>query len=84
MAHHLSSMSLAAPPPSFVRPTYYSAAYPQSNPPPPYTEYAQELAYMGSSANDSDYWANTRDDAVRLLGNQAGSYVEFELPAVTY
>ncbi|KAF9457433.1 hypothetical protein BDZ94DRAFT_1326256 [Collybia nuda] len=75
------NMSLSAPPPSFVRPTYYSAAYPQSNPPPPYTEYAQELTYMGSSANNSEYWANTRDDAVRLLGNQASSSYSYQQPS---
>ncbi|RDB15317.1 Protein rad9 [Hypsizygus marmoreus] len=71
VARHLSSMTLTAEPPSFVHPNYYAG-----NPPPPYTEYAQELSYLGSSqppANDSGYWSHTRDEAVRLLGDHHGS-----------
>ncbi|KAG6853818.1 hypothetical protein C0991_001064 [Blastosporella zonata] len=53
-----------------------NGGYPQGNP-PPYTEYAQELAYLGSQQGHThdSYWRQTRDDAVRLLGDQSGPYV---------
>lgn len=81
-ARHLGNMTSVATPPSFVQPNYYSMQptdYPQGNP-PPYTEYAPELTYLSSrnvSADDSGYWENTRNDAVRLVQEQAGPYVVF-------
>ena len=71
-------MTLAQPP-SFAQPNYYMAqngGYFQGNP-PPYTEYAQELAYIGSQRGHTNdgYWNQTRDDALRLLGDPAGPYV---------
>ncbi|GLB45503.1 putative sister chromatid cohesion protein [Lyophyllum shimeji] len=86
VARHLSSMTLTAQPPSFVQPNYYvvqGTGYPPGNP-PPYTEYAQEISYLGSSqasSNDSGYWSQTRDDAVRLLGDQSGSSYTYQEPA---
>ncbi|KAK0464696.1 uncharacterized protein EV420DRAFT_1725943 [Desarmillaria tabescens] len=76
-ARHLGNMTSVATPPSFVQPNYYSmqsTSYPQGNP-PPYTEYASELTYLSSqnvSADDSGYWESTRNDAVRLMQEQAG------------
>ena len=62
---------------------YYSAHHPQvyaRDPnPPPYTEYAQELSYVSRAQvpnNDGGYWEGTRDEAVRLLGDQS-SYVAY-------
>lgn len=77
VVRHLNSLNLTAEPPSFLQPSYYGG-YPQASLPPPYTEYAQEIAYMGSRhvpPNDSGYWNQTRDQAACLLGNQAGWYV---------
>ncbi|KAG6899686.1 hypothetical protein C0993_007947 [Termitomyces sp. T159_Od127] len=83
VARHLENMTLTAQPPSFAQPNYYMVqnAYPQGNP-PPYTEYAQELAYIGSQrGHTSDaYWAQTRDDAVRLLGDHAGPSYSYQEP----
>ncbi|KAG6831056.1 hypothetical protein H0H87_006298, partial [Tephrocybe sp. NHM501043] len=58
-----------------------NGGYPQGNP-PPYTEYAQELAYLGSQYGHSNggYWRQTRDDAVRLLGDQPGSPYTYQNP----
>ncbi|KAF8879492.1 hypothetical protein BD779DRAFT_1551796 [Infundibulicybe gibba] len=71
VARHLSSLTLTAAPPSFMQQSYHSTSYPQGNP-PPYTEYAQEISYLSSSHNNSDYWESSRNEAVRLLGEQAG------------
>ncbi|KAG6849921.1 hypothetical protein H0H93_003632 [Arthromyces matolae] len=75
VARHLSSMTLSAQMPSFA----HYGGYPQGNP-PPYTEYAQEVAYMGSqnAQNNDPYWRQTRDDAVRLLGDQAGPSYSYQ------
>ncbi|KAF8073449.1 hypothetical protein FPV67DRAFT_1559883 [Lyophyllum atratum] len=87
VARHLDSMTLTTQPPSFAQPNYYvvqGAACPQGNPPPPYTEYAQETSYLGSSqgnSNNSSWWSQTRDDAVRLLGDQSGSSYSYQEPA---
>jgi cohesin loading factor subunit SCC2 len=78
VARHLSTMSLTAEPPTFAQPSYYTMhrnGHPQPNPPPPYTEYAQELAYMNSNssrATESSYWTNTRDNAVQMLNHPNG------------
>ena len=71
-------MTLTAAP-TFHHPEYYSAhqsSYPQGNP-PPYSEYDNQVQYLATQTplNDSGYWENTRDDAVRLLNEQASSYV---------
>ncbi|KAG5642305.1 hypothetical protein DXG03_003025 [Asterophora parasitica] len=78
-------MTLSAQPSSFAQPNYYVQAtgYPQGNP-PPYTEYAQELSYLSSSHvphDDSGYWEQTRDDAVRLLGERSCSSYPYQQPA---
>lgn len=69
-------MAISAAPPSFVQQNYY-ASYPQGNP-PPYTEYAQEIEYLSAPqvpANDSGFWESSRNDASRLISEQAGPYV---------
>ena len=72
-------MTLTAAP-TFPQTQYYGdpgATYPQGNP-PPYSEYDQQIRYLASShvpADDSGYWENTRNDAVRMLNEQAGPYV---------
>lgn len=74
--------------PSYIQPQYYTldgASYAQGNP-PPYTEYAHEVDYLGSQqtlANDSGFWEAARNDAVRYLGNQSGQCVHMSL-LVTY
>ncbi|KAG6888734.1 hypothetical protein C0995_006386 [Termitomyces sp. Mi166 len=84
VARHLGNMTITAQPPSFAQPNYYmvqNGGYPQGNP-PPYTEYAQELAYIGSQRGHTTdgYWNQTRDDAVRLLGDQAGPSYSYQEP----
>jgi cohesin loading factor subunit SCC2 len=83
-ARHLSNMTFTAAPPTFMQQGYYSAHHPQvyarEPKPPPYTEYAQELSYVSRPQvpnNDGGYWEGTRDEAVRLLGDQSSSYVAF-------
>jgi cohesin loading factor subunit SCC2 len=80
VANHLGGLSIAAAIPSYIQPQFYAmngSSYPQGNP-PPYSEYASEVSYLGSQqapANDSGYWENTRNDTVRYIGEQAGQYV---------
>lgn len=79
VSRHISNMTLTAAP-TFPQTQYYNdqgSTYPQGNP-PPYSEYDQQLRYLASSnvsADDSGYWENTRNDAVRMLNEQAGPYV---------
>lgn len=78
VSRHIGSMTLTAVP-TFHRPEYYNtnqSSYPQGNP-PPYSEYDNRVRYLATQTplNDSGYWENTRDDAVRMLNEQAGPYV---------
>lgn len=78
VSRHIGSMTLTAAP-TFNSSEYYSnhqSSYPQGNP-PPYSEYDNQVRYLASQSplNDSGYWENTRDDAVRMLNEQAGPYV---------
>ena len=71
-------MTLTAAP-TFHRPEYYNnyqPSYPQGNP-PPYSEYDNQLRILATQSplNDSGYWDNTRDNAVRMLNEQMGPYV---------
>ncbi|KAK1217276.1 Sister chromatid cohesion protein 2 [Marasmius sp. AFHP31] len=90
VARHLDHMSITAAPPSFVNPTYYSnhrhPANPGHNtqqPPPPYTEYAQEIGYMAGPqrANDNGYWRQTAGNAVRMVQDQAGPSYPYPPPS---
>ena len=78
VSRHISSMTLTAAP-TFHRPEYYNnyqSSYPQGNP-PPYSEYDNQLRFLATQSplNDSGYWENTRDNAVRMLNEQMGPYV---------
>jgi cohesin loading factor subunit SCC2 len=78
VSRHLGSMTLTAAP-TFHRPDYYNnhqSSYLQGNP-PPYSEYDNQVRYLATQSplNDSGYWENTRDNAVRMLNEQAGPYV---------
>ena len=78
VSRHISNMTLTAAP-TFHRQDYYNnyqSSYPQGNP-PPYSEYDNQLRFLGTQSplNDSGYWENTRDDAVRMLNEQMGPYV---------
>ncbi|KAF9005451.1 hypothetical protein BDQ17DRAFT_1353128 [Cyathus striatus] len=81
VSRHISTMTITAAPPTFAQPSYYAAhpnSYHRGNPPPPYSEYDQQISYLGSAQvpNDRGYWENTRNDAVRMLNEQQtqGSY----------
>ena len=78
VSRHISSMTLTAAP-TFHRPEYYNnyqSSYPQGNP-PPYSEYDNQLRFLATQSplDDSGYWENTRDNAVRMLNEQMGPYV---------
>ena len=78
VSRHISSMTLTAAP-TFHRPDYYNnyqSSYPQGNP-PPYSEYDNQLRFLATQSplNDSGYWENTRDNAVRMLNEEMGPYV---------
>jgi cohesin loading factor subunit SCC2 len=77
VARHLGGLNIGATVPSYIRYTMNGSSHPQGNP-PPYAEYADEVNYLTTQqgpANDSGYWENTRDDAVRYLGDQPGQCV---------
>jgi len=87
VSRHISSMTLTAAP-TFHRPEYYNthqSSYTQGNP-PPYSEYDNQVQYLAAqpSHNDSGYWENARDNAVRMLNEQAGPYVLNRRIYVTY
>lgn len=84
-------MTFTATPPTFMQQGYYSVnhtpVYAREPHPPPYTEYAQELSYISRSqvpTNDGGYWEGTRNDAVRLLGDQSSSYVVFNCAYMSF
>ncbi|KAI0317644.1 hypothetical protein OF83DRAFT_1120276 [Amylostereum chailletii] len=73
VARHLNGLTANATTPSYVQPQYYAMNgynYPSANP-PPYSEYAPQMLVLQSQqvpTNDSTYWTNTRNEAVRYLG----------------
>ncbi|KDR82399.1 hypothetical protein GALMADRAFT_220397 [Galerina marginata CBS 339.88] len=81
VSRHVSNMTLTAAP-TFPQPDYYNihnTPYPQGNP-PPYSEYDQQLRYLASSqvpSDDSGYWENTRNDAVRMLNEEANPSYQY-------
>ncbi|KAF9235171.1 hypothetical protein BU15DRAFT_51679 [Melanogaster broomeanus] len=78
VTRHMSSLSIAAPPPTYMHANYsalHAASY-QALPPldAPFTEYSQELTYLSNpsiQAQRSQYWQATRDESVRLLSHGA-------------
>ncbi|KAF8904085.1 hypothetical protein CPB84DRAFT_1773363 [Gymnopilus junonius] len=81
VSRHINNMTLTAAP-TFPQPDYYNmhnSSYSQGNL-APYSEYDQELRYLASAhvpADDSGFWENTRNDAVRLLNEQAGPSFQY-------
>lgn len=77
VSRHISNITLTAAP-TFPQPSYHDSqysGYPQGNP-PPYSEYDRQLHYLASAqapVNDSGYWENARNDAAKMLNEQAGS-----------
>ncbi|KIJ60270.1 hypothetical protein HYDPIDRAFT_32393 [Hydnomerulius pinastri MD-312] len=74
VTRHLSNLSIAAPPPTYMQANYsaYHAAPYQPLQPSntPFTDYSQELSYLSNPsvpAQHSQYWQSTRDESVRLL-----------------
>ncbi|PFH53278.1 hypothetical protein AMATHDRAFT_73479 [Amanita thiersii Skay4041] len=81
VARHLSHMTFSAAPPTFMQPNYYSPQhtllYTHNSMPSPYTDYSQELSFISAPqfpGNHGNYWVNTRNDAVRLLGDYDHSH----------
>ncbi|TFK39055.1 hypothetical protein BDQ12DRAFT_682942 [Crucibulum laeve] len=83
VARHMGSMMMSGAPPTFMEPTYYSSdSYAHGNP-PPYSEYDQQINYLNSQqvpVNDSGFWENTRNDAVRMINEQAGPSYHYQEP----
>ncbi|TRM61170.1 hypothetical protein BD626DRAFT_502962 [Schizophyllum amplum] len=76
VARHINNMSMPTHPPSFVQPELYA---PQGNP-PPYSEYAHQVQYMGAPAapsSDGGYWDVNRNNATRYIGAEAGPSYPF-------
>ena len=80
VSQHINSITLTNAP-AFPQQDYYNtthhSAHPHSNQ-VQYSEYDQQLQYLATANNpqdDSGYWENTRNDAVRMLNEQAGPYV---------
>ncbi|KAJ3516976.1 hypothetical protein NLJ89_g794 [Agrocybe chaxingu] len=85
ISRHISNMTLTAAP-TFPQPHYYNmhngTRYAHGNP-PPYSEYDQQLQHMASPqvpVNDSGYWENTRNEAVRMVNEQAGPSYQYREP----
>ena len=75
VSRHISNITLTGAP-TFPQPSYHeqSSEFSQENP-PPYSEYDQQLHYLASTqapVNDAGCWENSRDDAVKMLNEQAG------------
>ena len=72
--------------PTFPQPNYSYERQNDGNArgnPPPFSEYDQQLHYLASNqmpGNDSGYWENTRNEAVKLLNEQVDPYVSFLVP----
>ncbi|KAI0265712.1 hypothetical protein BC834DRAFT_970070 [Gloeopeniophorella convolvens] len=93
LTRHLGHLSVAAHAPSYAQPHYYNgrAAHGYHHHPPPYTEYASELAHLQTPyppTNDGGYWHTARSDTLRYLGGQqphpganANPYPEYAPPA---
>ncbi|KII90510.1 hypothetical protein PLICRDRAFT_697054 [Plicaturopsis crispa FD-325 SS-3] len=76
VSRHLNNLAITTGVPSYIQPHHYSLQNSSYAPgiPTQYTEYASEIDYLASNhtpANDSGYWENARDDAVRFLGDQS-------------
>ena len=88
VARQLSNLTVSGTAPSYVQPHYYSlssAMYPSSNP-QPYSEYASQISHLQASqppaGNNMSYWENTRNDAVRYLGENGNQCVHLSLRGV--
>lgn len=80
VSRHLNNLAITTGVPSYIQPHHYSLQNSSYAPgiPTQYTEYASEIDYLASNhtpANDSGYWENARDDAVRFLGDQSAQCV---------
>ncbi|KAF8968942.1 hypothetical protein BDZ97DRAFT_1797116 [Flammula alnicola] len=72
VSRHISNMTLTAAP-TFPQPDFYNmhnSAYPQGTHP-----------HIRVPLDDSGYWENTRNDAVRMLNEQAGPSYQYPEPA---
>lgn len=73
-ARHLNHLSMYAVPPSYVQPHVYRTPESYSYPHLPSTsDFAYDIGRMDpnlSSVPDRRYWENTRNEAVRHLGEQ--------------
>ncbi|KIK69873.1 hypothetical protein GYMLUDRAFT_34262 [Collybiopsis luxurians FD-317 M1] len=80
VARHLDSLSVAAPPPSFINHHYYNP--PSYSNHPSYSEYSNEIQYLSSNQPQasSAYWERTRDHALALLNEQAAESYPYVLP----
>ncbi|KAF9046656.1 hypothetical protein BJ165DRAFT_1369666 [Panaeolus papilionaceus] len=83
VSRHINNITLTAAP-IFPQPQYYnnhgSSYTPAQGNPPPYSEYDQQLQYLSSSRpqiNNTGYWEGSRNDAVRLLNEQAGPSYQY-------
>ncbi|KAF4617468.1 hypothetical protein D9613_005695 [Agrocybe pediades] len=82
VSRHVSNMTLSAAP-TFPQPQYYNNAnYAQPHQTPTmYPEYDHQLRYLAAPQrpeHDSGYWDNTRNEAVRMLNEQAGPSYTYE------
>ncbi|THH14012.1 hypothetical protein EW146_g6273 [Bondarzewia mesenterica] len=79
--HYYNVNNATYPTATYPSATYPSATYPSPNA-HPYSEYASEINHLHSQqqpANDSGYWENTRDHAVRYLGQNGNTpYVNYQ------
>jgi len=74
VSRHISNITLTSAP-TFPQPSYHdqNPGFSQENP-PPYSEYDQQMHYLASTQAPSNagYWETARDDAVKMLNEQAG------------
>ncbi|KAF6755969.1 protein rad9 [Ephemerocybe angulata] len=90
VARHVGNLNITAAPPSYAQPSYYSSqphpGYGSSSshpPPPPYTDYNQQLSYFSAPqmpSNHQAYWEDARDTSVRMLNDQSTHPYNFPPP----
>ncbi|KJA17973.1 hypothetical protein HYPSUDRAFT_205707 [Hypholoma sublateritium FD-334 SS-4] len=83
VSRHISNMTLTAAP-TFPQPNFYNGpnpGFPQRNP-APFSDYDQQLRYLANYPGDdgSGLWETTRNDAVRMLSEQAGPNYQYQDP----
>ncbi|KAH8114301.1 hypothetical protein DFH11DRAFT_1508962 [Phellopilus nigrolimitatus] len=82
VARHLSNLSISATPPSYIQASHYTSSGNYGNTPLFYAETSQLSALSASQlSSERAYWNTSRNDAVRMLGDQTAVNYYSSLPS---